>query len=728
MRSARFDKLLAGTAVALAFALAAPATAMAVEPGDQIEAGVPLPNLTPLPPPTLSDLGPPQGSDRAGPTGSVTDAKSIEAAVPLPDLTPLSPVTIKDLGQTLHPEPTRTATAPAAEQPTNAAESPESGPAKDVEVPGQAPAKAADTPATAMPGIDVAVAEKLRAIADGKFDRMLRGKKERASVESFYEARGFAPLWITDGVVNARGKAAIKYLGGVYADGLDPIDYPAPNFAAASGPDALADAEMRLTASVLTFAHHAQIGRIHYTRVAGDIAFKLERSEPAEVLRKIAEADDAGKALDSFNPQQPGYKALKAALAKARKGPTGPTAERVQVAEGPILRPGMSDERVISVRKRLNIPGDRDSPLYDDAVFEAVKDFQRRADIADDGLLGRMTVRALNGHHRASADPVATIVANMERWRWLPHQLGNPYVMVNIPDYTLRVVRDGKTIWRTKIVVGKPNLRTPLTSADMKYITVNPTWNVPPSIVRNEYLPALREDPHALERIGLKLEQNRDGTLHVYQPPGDSNALGRIRFNFPNKFLVYQHDTPQKHLFEREKRAYSHGCMRVQNPLEYGEVLLSLVMPEKHYTVDKLRKMFGGSEININLPKPIPVHLTYQTAYVDDAGKLVIRDDVYGFDSTILAILHGDQRKVADTPIERHDNNTSQPVTMPEARSGGSSSRGAYGATGPYGGGYVYQREPSFFERLFGFVPEPSPPPRQMRYPRRQSARDSGWN
>jgi hypothetical protein len=179
--------------------------------------------------------------------------------------------------------------------------------------------------------------------------------------------------------------------------------------------------------------------------------------------------------------------------------------------------------------------------------------------------------------------------------------------------------------------------------------------------------------------------------------------------------------------------------MRVQNPLEYGEVLLSLLAPEKHYTQEKLRRMFGDSEININLPKPIPVHLTYQTAYVDDAGKLVIRDDVYGYDAAILAILHGDQRKNADTPIERHDPNTSQPVKMPEvARSGGSGhgagspggrddGRGGYATNGQ---GYTYTRsEPSFFERLFGVAPEPAPAPqRQMRYYRRHTADDYGWN
>ena len=192
----------------------------------------------------------------------------------------------------------------------------------------------------------------------------------------------------------------------------------------------------------------------------------------------------------------------------------------------------------------------------------------------------------------------------------------------------------------------------------MKFITVNPTWNVPPSIIANEYLPAVRQDPGVLERMGLRMEQNRDGTVRIYQPPGDRNALGRIRFNFPNKFLVYQHDTPDKHLFAHDKRAYSHGCMRVENPLLYGEKLLSVMMPNERYTAEKLRSMYGPSEININFPTTLPVHLTYQTAFVDDAGNLQITDDIYGRDARHIAVFRSDERRVADvaqaTPADRN--------------------------------------------------------------------------
>src|SRR6202012_2273559 len=223
----------------------------------------------------------------------------------------------------------------------------------------------------------------------------------------------------------------------------------------------------------------------------------------------------------------------------------------------------------------------------------------------------------------------------------------NTYVIVNLPDYTLRVMHDNKLVWMTRIVIGKPDTVTPLMTAEMKYIPINPTWNVPPSIINHEYLPALAQDPTVLERMGLKMGRNADGSVHIWQPPGDKNALGRIRFNFPNKFLVYQHDTPDKYLFAYDKRAYSHGCMRVQDPQHYAEVLLSLVRPGDGSTEERIRKMIATNvESDIPFPTYVPVNLTYQTAFVDDAGKLEFRDDIYGRDKALLAVLDGPERKV----------------------------------------------------------------------------------
>jgi murein L,D-transpeptidase YcbB/YkuD len=545
---------------------------------------------------------------------------------------------------------------------------------------------------------DTLIADRLRD-STSKLDRLFSRKNERAAAETVYKDRNYAPLWLTDGALNAKGQAAIDYLAHVDRDGLDPTDYPVPDFKSAADPDAKADAELKLTAAVMTYARHALHGRIAWSRVAGDIFYDSARPSEADVLKKIADSTDMAATLNGFEPQFAEYQNLKKALADVRAGKLDqkkPEAAKpvahVRIAEGKILRPGMKDDRVIALRKRLSIGGEGN--LYDDAVRDAVKAFQTESDLDADGNLGPNTTRALNGEQTASvpvkvADPADTIIVNLERWRWVPRDLGNTHVIVNVPDYRLTLWNDNKVYWTTKIVVGKPGTHaTPMISAEMKFITVNPTWNVPPSIIEKEYLPALQEDPGALERIGLKIEQNPDGTIRIWQPPGAGNALGRIRFNFPNKFLVYQHDTPDKYLFAKEKRAYSHGCMRVENPLMYAEKILSLTLPQEHYTEARIEKMFGGSEININFPtaKQIPVHLTYQTAFLDQDGKLQFREDVYGRDQRMIAILKG-ERKVADIPVERPPNTSAKPVRA---------------APGMYGGGYDRSGPGDFFGWIFG--------------------------
>jgi murein L,D-transpeptidase YcbB/YkuD len=620
MSGRSIEHLLTGTALALALTLAGPAVAATDEISAAIEALVPVPDPANVPPPSIADVG-----------GPATATISPKASAPAPAIANVAPVT-----------------PPASE-------------AVPLPEPANVPPPAMKDIAKAPPSPDAPVAEELRELFAGKIDRIIDRKNERKAIEGYYAAHDFAPLWIENGAVSARGKAAVARLKQADADGLDPSDYRIPDFAAAASPEALADAELRLTIAVLTYARHAQTGRVHYSRVSADIIFNLVPPEPAEVLAKMADAKDAGEALASYNPPHEGYRALREKLAEARgrSGDSGP----VRIDSGPVLKVGMQDARVPLLRERLGVTGDGENTTFDKPLAEAVKKFQRAHDLSATGTLNPATINALNGPRRDRDADV--IIANMERWRWLPRDLGKAYVMVNIPEYTLRVVNNGTLAWKTRVVVGKPSMPTPLLSETMKFITVNPTWNVPPSIIQNEYLPALQQDPTALERIGLKVEHNRDGTIHVYQPPGDRNALGRIRFNFPNKFLVYQHDTPDKHLFANEKRAYSHGCMRVQDPLKYGEVLLSIALPKEGYTQERLRRMFGSAEQNINFPTPIPVHLTYQTASVDEAGKLVIREDIYGRDARVLAALRGEDRRFADIAVERHEGTRRQAIRMP---------------------------------------------------------------
>jgi L,D-transpeptidase YcbB len=335
---------------------------------------------------------------------------------------------------------------------------------------------------------------------------------------------------------------------------------------------------------------------------------------------------------------------------------------------------------VPQLRKRLGLAGGASDLKYDGKLAEAVKKFQRSIDLPATGHLDSRTIKELNGPARSQQ--IDLIIVNMERWRWYPRDLGKTYSMVNQPDFSLKVVKDDATVWTTRVVIGKPSMQTPLLSNTIKHITVNPTWNVPPSIVHNEYLPALQQDPTVLARMGLKVVYNRDGSVHIYQPPGEANALGRLRFNFPNRFLVYQHDTADKHMFAHEVRAYSHGCMRVQDPAKYAEILLGIALPKDGYTQDRIKKMYGTSEHDIHFPTPIPVHLTYQSAFVDDAGKLQTRRDVYALDSRTLAAIKS-ERAVVEPPQERSK----------EIASSGSGQR------------RVMQQQPrtvTFFEQLFG--------------------------
>ncbi len=596
MRGHHLDRILATTALTLVLGISLPASAQMIE-----------------------NIPQQQRAPEAAPTNPPSDVTN---AIP-------------------NAAPAETAAEPAKEPVAQTAKEPEAQPAAPAPQPAQ---QAAEAPA---PSPDQALSDKLRDMFTGRAaQRFFTRPSDLKAAEAFYRDRNYAPLFVENSKQSARGAAVATYLQNVDADGLEPSDYPTPNFKAGDV-DALADAELRMTGEVLEFARHASTGRVHFSRISNDIGFEQEAADPAEVLTRLAGATDVKQALDSYQPQHPQYKALKLKLAEARGRGNAPAEEIVRIPDGQKFKLGADDPRVPLLRKRLKIAGDETSTRYDQTVADAVKAFQQGAGMQADGVVGPATLRALNGVQKRerSAD---IIIANMDRWRWMPRDLGNNYVLLNIPEYRLRLFKDQKLYWETKVVVGKPSQATPIMTGAMRFITVNPTWNVPPSIIANEYLPAVRQDPGVLERMGLRMEQNRDGTVRIYQPPGDRNALGRIRFNFPNKFLVYQHDTPDKHLFAHDKRAYSHGCMRVENPLLYGEKLLSVMLPNEKYTADKLRSMYGPAEVNINFPTTLPVHLTYQTAWVDENGTLQIRDDIYGRDARHIAVFRSDERRVGD--------------------------------------------------------------------------------
>jgi murein L,D-transpeptidase YcbB/YkuD len=568
MRGPRYQHILAGTALALILAI--PAGVIARDAANKMAAA-----------PMAGSPTEPMAASPATP---------IAVAPPAPAAVPAAPVT-----------------EPAAETstPTPAAE-----PAVTVQET-VAPVAPPPDPMASLDPADRPIAEKIRDIFAAQSDRIFTSKKERAAAEAFYQKRNYVPLWLDKGIENARAKSAIARLKHADAEGLEVSEYKTPNFAGPS-PDALAEADLKLAQAVLTYARHVSAGRFPYTRVSRNIELPQAGLEPADILNTLADAADAGKALDGFSPPNENYQKLKAALAELRA----------------------------------------------------------------------------SGGAKASHQQIETVIANMERWRWYARDLGDAHVVVNQPDFTLKVMHRGAQVWTTRIVIGKPSMPTPLLSETMKHITVNPTWNVPPSIVHNEYLPALAQDPTVLSRMGLRVSYS-GGHVSISQPPGPGNALGRIRFNFPNRFLVYQHDTPDKYYFAHEVRAYSHGCMRVQDPAKYAEVLLNIARPQEHWTAQRVTGMFGHGEQNLQLqPTPIWVHLTYQTAFVDSAGKLQMRRDIYNLDSRTLAAI----RSTRGEPEPRRDNelvasNSAPRRSAPAVRSSSSS----YQSGAAYPSGSIYQ-------------------------------------
>jgi murein L,D-transpeptidase YcbB/YkuD len=711
---AGFDRVLMAVAatfltVSATSALAAQSTTPRASAAElAIDAAVPRPEPANVPPPTIGDF-------KTDSTASVPDAtKAIDKpAEPSPAAKAAEPKSADT--KSADTKPAETVTAPAANDAATA-----TTPAATATAPAAEPAKEPVKVSTVAPA-DQPVADRLRDMLGAKSLRYFDRKNERAAVEKFYSARDYAPQWTQAGKLTDSGKGVITRLKDAASEGLNPSDYPTPDFAAAASPDQLAEAELKLTASMLDYARQAQSGRMHWSQVSADIQYPEHPTDPAEVLANISTAKDASAALDGYNPPHKLYKELRAKLAELRGQGDGPV---IQIAEGPALaykaatkkqgEVAPEDPRVPQLRSKLGIAEHPDSTHYDAKVASAVRKFQESVDLKPTGVLDDRTVKAINSPKRDRQ--IDTVLVNMERWRWLPRQLGaaslgNAYVILNIPDFTLKVMQNGAQVWNTRVVTGKPgNHATPLLTETMKFITVNPTWNVPPSIIYNEYLPALQQDPTVLQRMGLKLERNRDGTIHISQPPGEANALGRIRFNFPNKFLVYQHDTPDKNLFARDERAFSHGCMRVQNPDQYASTLLNIVMPNASYTPEKIRSMYGRSEIDLKFPTPLPVNITYQTAFVDDAGKLHIRKDIYGRDATMIGLLKNGRNRDLETLVSHAQPNYARPKdTLPAGVSFASDN--------------TFSSGPSFFERLFGGPSTATPPAPVGRRPQQRFTR-----
>jgi murein L,D-transpeptidase YcbB/YkuD len=503
-------------------------------------------------------------------------------------------------------------------------------------------------------------------------------RAEQKGILDYYAGPDAKPLWVDENGLNARAKAVMEEIGKADDYGLRASDYKLPKADGLSGADtqALADAEITLSLAALRYARDARGGRIEPVRIDPNLDPTLALPDPLQMMESLAIRSDAAAYLRSFQPSQPQFEALRKALLAARGGKPGD--DIVTIPDGPTLKLGVQDEQVELLRTRLNIeaPASGNAKRFDESVEEAVKRFQMTHGAAPDGVVGPGTRRLLNRQGQSASNPtrVKQILVNMERWRWLPSDLGSFYVAANIPEFMVKVVDDGKPVFTTRIVVGKPDKQTPVFSNEMQEIVFNPYWNVPNSIKTEELMPAIRGggdwffgggggwDTTVFERNGLRVAiGNREvdpstldwsridiRSLNIYQPPGPTNVLGTVKFLFPNKHDVYMHDTTQKNLFAQTVRAESHGCMRVQNPDQFAVTLLKHVQGWSASQVSSA--IASGEDEHVALKQKIPVYITYFTLWVNADGSISTFRDIYGHDSRMAAALFGEPLPMAYEP------------------------------------------------------------------------------
>ncbi|MBL8659045.1 MAG: L,D-transpeptidase family protein [Rhodospirillales bacterium] len=485
-------------------------------------------------------------------------------------------------------------------------------------------------------------------------------------LDSFYIRRGFAPAWVDGTGLSARTAALFGVFRRAADDGLDPEDYIPLPVMGASGDSAgyLARLDVSLSASFLRYARHLRTGRSEPERLNADGAMARKAFDAASVLTAAAAAEDLGGYLSGLAPVNASYEGLRRALHEYRVraaagGWPAPAFDR--------LEPGSEGDGVVLLRTILRATGDlREDPagvaapaVYDDAVTQAVQRFQTRHGLEPDGIVGEQTRLAMAVPVEAR---IHQILLNMERARWLPDNLGDPHLMVNLAGFTLNYVGSDGDPLEMRVIVGKPDRSTPEFSGLITYLELNPTWTVPRIIALEDLLPQFRRDPNFAAAKGFTIFSYGGGAVDpavvdwssvrasgfpywLRQKPGPGNALGRVKFMFPNTFDVYLHDTPSRGLFSRPVRAFSSGCIRLERPMDLA---LKLLEANGNWSRERLRAVLDAGETRaITLSRPIPVHLAYLTAWRGADGAVNFRDDIYGRDRALEAALSAQAVSVA---------------------------------------------------------------------------------
>ena len=477
----------------------------------------------------------------------------------------------------------------------------------------------------------------------------------RDAILGHYRATGFRPLWIEDGRLSPRAAAVLAILADADKEGLTAANYLPPVLSSFDGAGAiaaddgagLARLELGLTAMVLKYAREASGGQFEPSRLSRYHDVTPPWVAPEAALRVLAWSPYAEDYLKRLHPTHPAYQAMKGALAELREK-ARETEALTPIETGNRVKPGQSDVRLAAIRDRLKALGyapaaTPDPTLLDPEFSEILKTYQKAEGIKASGNVDDVTINALNGS-RIERD-TRRLVYNMERMRWLPRELGKRHVLVNQAAFEVNVIDDGASIWKSRVIVGKPNTQTAVFNDQIELVVFNPSWGVPPSIIANEYLPKLRRDPSYLDRIGFKVTTPSGKTVSssaidwsaygrrvpfsIQQPPGRKNALGELKFLFPNSHNIYMHDTPSRELFDESVRAFSHGCVRVQNPRDYASVLLGWDRAKVDSNTESKKSQ------TVKLAKPVPIFITYFTAWPDDTGRIRYFADLYGRDETM---------------------------------------------------------------------------------------------
>ena len=479
-----------------------------------------------------------------------------------------------------------------------------------------------------------------------------RRLNEPELVSAIYRARNHASIWLGGAPLEKQAPNLLTAISQSVAHGFSAERYhrsAIEKLMQASDDSSRLAREVLLTDAFLSQALHRRRGAVFPPNLDADWQMPAAEIDAVALLRDTTQKrQSVVKVLDVLWPADEEYQRLlqrRAAIVASGDETT------VQIAGGPLLKPGQSNDRVVMLKQRLMGPGEY-SAVYDDDLHQAVVAFQRSAGLEPDGMVGENTLEVLNATRVSWID---RIDANLERWRWLPRETPDTYIRVNIAAFVLRAMDNGRPAVSMNVIVGQPYRRTPVFTETLKYLVLNPYWNVPYSIATKDKLPQLKTDASSQAQKGFEAKPNgsdvfvsvdaidwsnvtpRSFNYLLRQRPGASNALGRIKFMLPNPNAVYLHDTPSRELFARSERSFSSGCIRLERPVELAEWMLGR---ERHKDAKNIEGLLtSGATQTIYLKEPVPTYLVYFTAFSLDDGEVTFRRDIYGRDKVLIQAL-----------------------------------------------------------------------------------------